>query len=53
MQVIFETVLILVWIWILIELENSPTLINGKFEYKDHITILGIKVCKNFRKPQK
>lgn len=50
MQVIFGTVLIVLWIWIFLEIENAPCLIKDKFQYKDHITIFGIKVCKNFRK---
>ena len=52
MQVVFGTVLIALWIWIFLEVENAPFDRNGNYEYKDYITILGIKVCKNFRKPK-
>lgn len=52
MQVIFGTVLAVLWIWIFLEVENAPLYRGGKMEYKDHITVFGIKVCKNFRKPK-
>ena len=52
MQVVFGTVLITLWIWIFLEIENAPFDRNGKMEYKDYITVFGIKVCKNFRKPK-
>jgi hypothetical protein len=52
MQVIFGTVLVVLWIWIFLEIENAPFDRAGKMEYKDHITVFGIKVCKNFRKPK-
>ena len=52
MQVVFGTVLIILSIWIFLEVENTPYFRNGRYEYRDHITILGIKVCKNFRKPK-
>ena len=52
MQVVFGTVLIILWIWIFIEIENTPYFRNDRYEYKEYFTILGIKVCKNFRKPK-
>jgi hypothetical protein len=52
MQVVFGTVLAVICVWLFLEVENAPLNINGKIEYKDYITILGIKVCKNFRKPK-
>lgn len=50
MQVVFGTVLIAICVWIFLEVENAPLNRNGKYEYKDYITIFGIRVCKNFRK---
>ena len=52
MQVIFGTILIALWIWIFLEIENTPLYKDGYYQYKDHITVFGIKVCKNFRKPK-
>ena len=37
-------------LWIYIEIENKPNIINGKIIYKEYFTVFGIKICKNFRK---
>jgi len=46
-------ILVLVWIWIFIEVENAPFDTGDHMVYKEHFTIFGIKICKNFRKPKK
>jgi hypothetical protein len=51
-MIAFGIVLSLVWIWIFIEVENTPLYKKDRYIYKDHFTILGIKICKNFRKPK-
>jgi hypothetical protein len=51
--IIFGIVLSVVWIWIFIEVENAPLIKPDGIEYKEYFTILGIKICKNFRKPKK
>lgn len=52
-MIILGVVLSLLWIWIYIEIENSPYYTHDKFVYKEYFTIFGIKICKNFRKPKK
>lgn len=51
-MIAFGIVLSLVWIWIFIEIENTPLYKKDHYVYKDHFTIFGIKICKNFRKPK-
>lgn len=44
--------LIIFFAWLEFEFENAPMYVESedKFYYKDYITFLGIKVCKEFRK---
>lgn len=51
-MIAFGVLLSLVWIWIYVEIENTPLYKKDHYEYKEYITIFGIKICKNFRKPK-
>ena len=52
-MIIFGIILSLAWIWIYIEVENAPIHSRDRIIHKEYFTILGIKICKNFRKPKK